>query len=107
MVAEFEEWLFDETRAEGDTGIVKTQYGYHVMYYVGQGRSQWQNDAYNAMLQTYITETVEGWQEAYTVDVDSNAIYALPDTIPETAFQQNEETSTDTEVAADETGEIE
>ena len=25
MVAEFEEWLFDETRNEGDTGVVKTQ----------------------------------------------------------------------------------
>lgn len=106
MVAEFEDWLFDETRAEGDTGIVKTQYGYHVMYYVGEGRSQWQNDAYNAMLQTYITETVEGWQEAYKVDVDSNAIYALPDTIPESAFQQNEETAPTTEApVADDTAE--
>lgn len=108
MVAEFEEWLFDEARVEGDTGVVKTQYGYHVMYYVGEGRSQWQNDAYTAMLETYITETVEGWQEAYTVDVDSNALYALPDTIPETAFQQTEDTTAPvTEAAADETGEIE
>ena len=106
MVAEFENWLFDEARAQGDTGVVKTQYGYHVMYYVGEGRAQWQNDAYNAMLETYITETVKGWQEAYTVDVDSNAVYALPDVIPETAFQQSEAPTT-TAPVADDTAEIE
>ncbi len=39
MVAEFEDWCFDETRETGDTGIVKTQFGYHVMYYVGEGES--------------------------------------------------------------------
>lgn len=34
MVAEFDAWIFDETRKPGDTGLVKTQFGYHVMYYV-------------------------------------------------------------------------
>lgn len=37
MVEPFETWCFDETRQAGDTGIVKTDYGYHVMYFVGQG----------------------------------------------------------------------
>jgi len=35
MVKEFEDWCFDETRKEGDTGLVKTKFGYHIMYYVG------------------------------------------------------------------------
>ena len=34
MVAEFENWAFDEARVAGDVGIVKTSYGYHVMYFV-------------------------------------------------------------------------
>lgn len=34
MVEEFDAWIFDETREPGDTGLVKTQYGYHVMYFV-------------------------------------------------------------------------
>ena len=34
MVAEFEDWIFDLSRKAGDTGLVKTQYGYHVMYFV-------------------------------------------------------------------------
>ncbi len=35
MVKEFEDWCFDETRQHGDHGMVKTQYGYHIMFYVG------------------------------------------------------------------------
>lgn len=31
MVKEFEDWAFDPARKVGDTGIVKTTYGYHVM----------------------------------------------------------------------------
>ena len=34
MVANFNDWCFDEARQAGDTGIVETEYGYHVMYYV-------------------------------------------------------------------------
>ena len=34
MVAEFNDWIFDDARQPGDTDIVKTSYGYHVMYYV-------------------------------------------------------------------------
>lgn len=41
MVAEFDEWIFDASRKAGDTEIVKTQYGYHVMYFVKS------NDSYS------------------------------------------------------------
>ena len=36
MVAEFNDWCFDEARKPGDTGIVETSYGHHVMYFVGR-----------------------------------------------------------------------
>ena len=35
MVAAFNDWCFDPERQVGDTGLVKTNYGYHVMYYSG------------------------------------------------------------------------
>ena len=35
MVEEFEAWCFDETRQVGDYGIVKTELGYHIMYFSG------------------------------------------------------------------------
>ena len=34
MVEPFENWCFDESRQYGDYGIVKTDYGYHIMYFV-------------------------------------------------------------------------
>ena len=35
MVSAFNDWCFDSARKAGDTGIVETEYGYHVMYFVG------------------------------------------------------------------------
>lgn len=40
MVKEFDDWCFDATRKPGDHGMVKTVYGYHVMYYVA-GEEGW------------------------------------------------------------------
>ena len=37
MVTEFNDWCFDESRQPGDTGIVKTSYGYHIMYFSSTG----------------------------------------------------------------------
>lgn len=34
MVEQFNDWIFDSSRKPGDTGIVETTYGYHVMLYV-------------------------------------------------------------------------
>ena len=39
MVTEFNDWCFDESRQPGDTGIVETSYGVHVMYFDGFGNS--------------------------------------------------------------------
>jgi hypothetical protein len=35
MVSNFDAWCFEENRKAGDTGIIESEYGYHVMYYVG------------------------------------------------------------------------
>ena len=35
MVAEFNDWCFDTSRQPGDTAVVDTQYGAHVMYFSG------------------------------------------------------------------------
>ena len=37
MVDEFDAWCFDPARQPGDTGIVKTSYGYHIMYFSSTG----------------------------------------------------------------------
>lgn len=37
MVPEFESWATDKSRRLGDVGIVKSDYGYHVMYFIYDG----------------------------------------------------------------------
>lgn len=34
MVTEFNDWIYDPARKPGDTEIIETSYGYHIMYYV-------------------------------------------------------------------------
>ncbi len=49
MVDTFNDWIFDPSRKSGDTGIVETEYGYHVMYYVSDSDPYWQVQVENAM----------------------------------------------------------
>ena len=35
MVSAFNDWCFDESRQPGDHGIIETEYGFHLMYFVG------------------------------------------------------------------------
>ncbi len=35
MVANFDSWIFDDKRVAGDAEIVETEYGYHIVYFVG------------------------------------------------------------------------
>ncbi len=68
MVAPFEEWCFADGRKTGDTGIVKTQYGYHVMYFVGEG----DNNLVSLIQPTILQEQVNAWvlELASTVEAE-------------------------------------
>lgn len=45
MVDTFDAWCFDESRKTGDTGLVKTSYGYHIMYFVDAHQDVWKEYA--------------------------------------------------------------
>ena len=45
MVTEFNDWCFDAARQSGDTGVVDTQYGSHVMYFSAENMQRWQSQA--------------------------------------------------------------
>ena len=68
MVTNFNDWLFDESRASGDTGIVETEYGYHVMYYVGASEQTYRNYMIENTLRT---EAVNAW---YTEIVEAQTL---------------------------------
>ena len=67
MVAEFNDWCFDEARQPGDTGIVETSYGYHVMYYVGENAPYWHTLVREAEVRADYTEYIEGIEAQYSV----------------------------------------
>lgn len=74
MVEEFEDWVFDETRQTGDTGLVKTSYGYHVMYYVGEGDRYCDVVAENSIKSDRYTKAVDELKANYTTETFDNQI---------------------------------
>ena len=69
MVAEFEAWCFDVSRQSGDYGIVKTKYGYHVMYYVraDQAVDDWVSAEDRVAGDVEMIKTDDGYQIVYFV----------------------------------------
>ena len=68
MVTNFNDWLFDESRASGDTDVVETEYGYHVMYYVGAGEQTYRDYQIENALRT---EAMNAW---YTEIVEAQSL---------------------------------
>ena len=63
MVQSFNDWCFDSSRKKGDTGIVKTDYGYHIMYFVSNNGLYWKSqvptDMASDFSQKNITDKLE------------------------------------------------
>lgn len=71
MVKAFNDWCFDKNRKKGDTGIVETEYGYHIMYYVGNDEypfweKQVRGQLSGASYEDYVKALVDG--DAYKVE---------------------------------------
>lgn len=60
-------WLFDEERKAGDTEIVKSQSGYHIIYYSGTGLEQWKATATEAVKNEKLKDIVTALSETYKV----------------------------------------
>ena len=65
MVTGFNEWIFDDARQSGDTDIVETTYGYHVMYFVDKDLPYWEIQAKNALSEA----DHAAWTESLTKDI--------------------------------------
>lgn len=60
MVQAFNDWCFDASRTSGDTGIVQTEYGYHIMYFVGNSDITYRDYLIQSDLRS---ADVQKWQE--------------------------------------------
>lgn len=74
MVDTFNDWCFDTSRKPGDTGIVSTSYGYHIMYFVGLGGAKWKADAKTALQKEDYNKIYSGYESKYTVTMNDENI---------------------------------
>jgi len=73
MVEPFEDWCFDQSRQYGDTGLVKTNFGYHVMFFVGSEEG-WLKYGTEALIGEICNEAIDQATEAYPMEVNYKAI---------------------------------
>lgn len=71
MVDSFEAWSLDSSRKAGDIGIVQTQYGYHIMYFVGTtGTPIWEENAKSALTSEDSSSAADQLEKAYTAKMN-------------------------------------
>lgn len=88
MVTEFNDWCFDPARTQGDTGIVRTSYGYHIMYFVSASEEYyWETVARSQYLAQKNTEIFEEAldKHSYTVDDEAIVLAAAPSVVAQYA----------------------
>lgn len=72
MVEAFDSWCFDPTRKNGDTGLVDTEYGTHVMYFTGYVLS-WKSQVKQAYVEEEYSKFYESLLDKYEVEqIDMN-----------------------------------
>ena len=76
FVPEFLEWCLDENRQIGDTGIIKTDYGYHIMYFSAT-EPIWQYYAAQYFMSDRADKLVEETKSLYTYEINYKNI-AIP-----------------------------
>lgn len=76
MVDEFNDWIFAEGRKAGDTGIVETDFGYHVMYFESTGGKYYESAIKSSAAQTDTEAALEAIidSEAYKIDTNDSAL---------------------------------
>lgn len=73
MMETFDAWCFDPARQVGDTGLVKTAAGWHVMYYSGE-TVLWTSYAENDLRYEWQLAFMEQVKEDYPIEVNYEAI---------------------------------
>lgn len=78
MVTEIDEWLFDSARKQGDMEVVKTDYGYHIVYFAGEGMPVWKASVDNTLKENKYNEEIKALKEKFPVTINDEKINDLP-----------------------------
>ena len=70
----FDEWCYDPERQVGDTGIAKTDYGYHIMYFESFGDEIWHYQCDTALRDADFNKKAEDIYKSVTITYDEDLI---------------------------------
>ena len=73
MVEAFNDWCFDDIRQPGDYGLVKTEFGYHLMFFV-DSQPIWKESAKSDLISARANETLSGILESYPMEAEFDKI---------------------------------
>jgi RNA polymerase subunit RPABC4/transcription elongation factor Spt4 len=73
FVPEFLNWCMDESRKAGDSGLVKTTYGYHIMYF-SASEAIWYANAESAFRADVMNKRVEDFGKDYELKTDLDKV---------------------------------
>ena len=73
MMEDFNSWCFEKDRQVGDTGLVRTTYGYHVMYFVGSEET-WITGTRSALIAEKSNEIVADALDRFTTQINYKKI---------------------------------
>ena len=74
LTGELNDWCFDSARKPGDTAVVKSDAGYHVVYFQS-ATDRWYAEAEKDLLSQKLCDAVIAAQETYPMTVDYKAIF--------------------------------
>ena len=77
MAEEFEDWCYSDERNVGDCDIVQTSYGYHLIYFVGDGLPCWKAEVKDDILQENFETLIEELEEKYSASYEAAYLYKI------------------------------
>ena len=83
MVEAFNDWCFADGRKAGDHTVVKTDYGYHIVYFSGEGDYvYWRKSVKDIITNEQVTNQLVEIEAKYPMEADLTKVIILDKTAP-------------------------
>ena len=99
MVPAFEKWSIDKSRKYGDTAIVKSDYGYHIMYFIAD-EPYYMHECKDAVVSENGDKLIASYEVKKHSGPMKNTTVAKPEKAEESTTQTPADTATVTEPAS-------
>lgn len=73
LMPELDSWCFDQSRQPGDTTIIRSDYGYHILYFTGS-TDIWYAEAEEGLISQRQSELISEAKDKYPAKIDYSAI---------------------------------